>query len=136
MIAVACARDMLERRRIAGDRPRLSQRDAASAWHLAGQTVHAAVKVIRDTAPSPKAGLHLAVTPICAGLGPFDSNAAATGEARVGDNPEVAPKAVEDRPMLADLSPRSGPSIPVHTLVRGSPGARYTTIQEDRDAWC
>ena len=91
MVAVARARDMLELRRIAGDSPRLTERDAPGAWHLARQTVHAAIKVIRDTAPSPKAGLHLAVTPICAGLGPLNSNAAAVGKARVGDNTEVAP---------------------------------------------
>ena len=91
MRAVACERDMLELRGVARDSLRLAPRDAACAWHLARQTVHAAIKVIRDTAPSPKAGLHLAVTPICAGLGPFYSNAAAIGDARVGDNTEVAP---------------------------------------------
>ena len=53
MIAVARARDMLELCGIARNSPRLSERCAPGAWHLAGQTVHAAVKMIRDTAPSP-----------------------------------------------------------------------------------
>ena len=117
MRAVACERDMLELRGVARDSPRLAQRDAARAWRLAGQTVHAPIEMIGDAAPAPEAGLHLTVTPICTGFWPLYRHAAAIGDTRFSGNPEVAPKAVEDRPMLADLPACGGTFLPVNPLV-------------------
>ena len=136
MRAVAHERDVLELRGAARDSPRLAQRDTARAWHLAGQTVHAPIEMEGGTAPAPKAGLHLTVTPVCTGLRPLYRYVSAIGDACISDNPEVAPKAVEDRPMLADLRACSGSSIPVNTLVCRSSCTRDTAVQEGRDARC
>ena len=136
MRAVAHERDVLELRGAARDSPRLAQRDAARAWHLAGQTVHAPIEMKGSAAPAPEAGLHLTVTPICTGLRPLYRHVAAIGAARFSDNPKVAPKAVEDRPMLAYLRACSGSSIPVNTLVCRPSGARDATIEESRETRC
>ena len=53
MRAVADARDVPEFLGIARDNPGLTERDAPGAWHLAGQTVHTAIKMVRDAAPTP-----------------------------------------------------------------------------------
>ena len=69
--AVTGARKMPEFRGIARDNPGLAERDAPCACGLADQSVRAAVKTVRGTAPTPKAGLHLTVAPVCAGLRPL-----------------------------------------------------------------
>ena len=134
--AVARKRDVFELRGSTRDSPRLAQWSAARAWHLAGQTVHAPVKIERSAAPTAEAGLNLTVTPVSAGLRPFYRHVTTIGDTCLSDNPEVAPKAVEDRPMLADLRAGSGPLIPVNALVCRPSGARDATIEESRDTRC
>ena len=65
MRAVADARDVPEFLGVARDNPRLSERNAPGACGLADQPVCAAIEAVRGTAPTPKAGLHLTLAPVC-----------------------------------------------------------------------
>ena len=71
MGAVAFARNVREPLSIAVDSPRLSKGYPLCAWRLADQPVHAAIDMMSGTAPPLKAGPHVAVAPVCAGLRPL-----------------------------------------------------------------
>ena len=134
MCVIAFARNVREPLSIAVDGPRLLEGYPLGPWRVANQTVHAAIEMMSCTAPPLEAGLDVTVAPICAGPRPLNGDTPTVCDAGVCHLAEPQPEAAEYAPLLTDLPPCSGPPVPVHTLIRGSPCTRQAAEQEGWDA--
>ena len=95
MAAVASACDVLEPVSVAGNGPRLSERDAPRACRLADQAIHTAIEVVRNAAPSSEICPNTTITPVQAGFRPFNGYTPAISETGVCHLTEGPPEAAE-----------------------------------------